>query len=173
MLARPGGWGKVRAMDPLTNLARQLGERLTPRGLVLATAESCTGGWIAKALTDVPGSSAWFERGFVTYHNRAKVEMLGVSAEILAAHGAVSEAVVREMVEGALARSAAQLAVSVSGVAGPGGGSAAKPVGTVWLAWAVIGRPTRARRFQFAGDREAVRRQAVEAALAGLLECLD
>jgi nicotinamide-nucleotide amidase len=140
---------------------------------MLATAESCTGGWIAKTLTDVAGSSAWFERGFVTYHNRAKVEMLGVSTDTLARYGAVSEAVVREMAQGALAHSGAELAVSVSGVAGPGGGTAAKPVGTVWLAWARAGAATRATDFVFEGDREAVRRQAVEAALVGLLEGLD
>lgn len=160
-------------MDDLDALATRLGERLMARGLILATAESCTGGWIAKCVTDVPGSSAWFERGFVTYHNRAKVEMLEVSATTLREHGAVSEAVVREMAEGALAHSGAQLAVAVSGVAGPGGGSDEKPVGTVWLAWAMVGANTRVQRYRFDGDREAVRRQAVAAALHGLLHSLD
>lgn len=160
-------------MDDLTALATRLGERMMARGLMLATAESCTGGWIAKCVTDVPGSSAWFERGFVTYHNRAKVDMLEVSAATLRDQGAVSEAVVQEMAEGALAHSGAQLAVAVSGVAGPGGGSEHKPVGTVWLAWAMAGATTRVQCHHFNGDREAVRCQAVAAALAGLLESLD
>jgi nicotinamide-nucleotide amidase len=159
-------------MEQLTKLATLLGERIAQRGQMIVTAESCTGGWIAKVLTDVPGSSAWFERGFVTYHNRAKVEMLGVSTETLNRHGAVSEPVVREMAEGALRRSAAERAVAVSGIAGPGGATPGKPVGTVWLAWAVAGQSTRARCFHFDGDREGVRRQAVVAALDGLLQDL-
>lgn len=155
-----------------TELAARVGETLRSRGLVLATAESCTGGWVATAVTAVPGSSAWFERGFVTYSNVSKQEMLGVAQETLAAHGAVSEEAVREMAEGALARSRAGVAVAVSGVAGPEGGTPAKPVGTVCLAWAMAGGETRSRRMHFEGDREAVRRRAVAEALRGILEVL-
>lgn len=167
----------------LDALPEAVGRALEVRGLRLATAESCTGGWIAKAVTDVPGSSGWFDRGFVTYANQAKVEMLGVSPRTLEAHGAVSEATVREMAAGALARSRAQVAVAVSGIAGPSGGSPAKPVGTVWLAWALAGAALeegaqegvrlRARRHLFEGDRAAVRRQAVREALRGVLELLE
>lgn len=153
----------------LQPLSRQLGENLLERGLMIATAESCTGGWVAKALTDIAGSSGWVECGFVTYSNRAKTGMLGVAPDLIEAHGAVSEPVVRAMAEGALARSGADVAVALSGIAGPDGGSTDKPVGTVWIAWA--GRkPTRARVEVFDGDREAVRRQAVVAALQGTLE---
>lgn len=162
----------MRGDRGIRTLAERLGERLTAAGAMAATAESCTGGWIAKALTDVAGSSAWFDRGLVTYSNAAKQELLWVSAEILAEHGAVSEPVVRQMAEGALARSAADLAVAVSGIAGPGGGSAEKPVGTVWFAWARTGQTTRSERRLFAGDREAVRRQSVAHALEGMLRDL-
>jgi nicotinamide-nucleotide amidase len=137
------------------------------------TAESCTGGWIAKLITDVPGSSAWFERGFVTYSDIAKQEMLGVRETTLAAHGAVSAATVQEMALGALANSHAQVAVAVSGIAGPDGGSPEKPVGLVWLGWALEHGPAQCRRQVFPGDREAVRRQAVAAALQGLLDMVD
>ena len=137
-----------------------------------ATAESCTGGWIAKALTDIAGSSAWFDRGLVTYSDAAKQELLGISPGTLAEHGAVSEPVVREMAEGALVRSAADLTVAVSGVAGPGGGSADKPVGTVWFAWARSGEATRSERQVFRGDREAVRRRSVAHAIEGMLRSL-
>jgi nicotinamide-nucleotide amidase len=160
-------------MSEIPVLARCLGDALFAREWRAATAESCTGGLIAASLTDIPGSSAWFDRGFVTYSNAAKRELLGVQPDTLAGHGAVSEAVVREMAEGALARSDSQLAVAVSGIAGPGGATPEKPLGTVWLAWAGPGMATRARCFQFDGDRQAVRRQAVEAALQGLLDCLD
>ncbi|NEX21775.1 nicotinamide-nucleotide amidase [Thiorhodococcus mannitoliphagus] len=156
----------------LAALAAQVGQRLLALGLMVAPAESCTGGWVAKTLTDVAGSSAWLDRGFVTYSNAAKVEMLGVSAETLDAHGAVSEAVVREMVRGALQHSCAQVAVAISGIAGPGGGTADKAVGTVWLAWGREGSEPVARRRHFAGDREQVRAQSVEAALDGLLALL-
>ena len=150
-----------------------LAERLLVRGECLACAESCTGGWVAKVCTDLPGSSGWFERGFVTYTNLAKQEMLGVAAATLEAHGAVSEATVREMAQGALTHSAAHWTLAISGIAGPGGGSPDKPVGTVWMAWAgPVGR-CRAQRYHFPGDRETVRRQAVAAALQGLLEQLD
>ena len=151
-------------------LARQVGEALAARGLWLATAESCTGGWIAEAVTAIAGSSGWFDRGFVTYSNAAKTDMLGVRGETLDTHGAVSEATVSEMAAGALARSRADLAAAVSGVAGPGGGSAAKPVGTVCLAWARRGAPTATTTVHLAGDRAAVRRQTVLLALRGVLE---
>ncbi|MGH6646339.1 CinA family protein [Aquabacterium sp.] len=155
--------------DPLPTLVRSLAERLTARGWQLATAESCTGGLIAAACTELSGSSAWFERGFITYSNEAKTDLLGVDAALIAAHGAVSEPVARAMAEGALARSRAQVAVAVTGVAGPTGGSPDKPVGTVWLAWAVQGQATRAERCLFPGDRAAVRQATVLRALQGLL----
>ncbi|MEW9900683.1 nicotinamide-nucleotide amidase [Chitinivorax sp. PXF-14] len=154
----------------LLTLARGLGERLLARGLWLATAESCTGGWISEALTAVPGSSAWFDRAYVTYSNRAKQQMLGVSGEALAQFGAVSALVVSEMASGAQSRADVDLAVAVSGVAGPSGGSVEKPVGTVWIAWASRAGVVRCERFMFAGDREAVRRATVIAALQGLLD---
>lgn len=156
----------------LTALAATVGEALQRRGLLLATAESCTGGGVAQAVTAVAGSSQWFDRGFVTYSNAAKSEMLGVRAATLATHGAVSEATVGEMVAGALAHSGAQVALAITGIAGPGGGSPHKPVGTVWLAWGGVQRPSRVRCARFDGDREAVRRQAVAAALQGLLDFL-
>lgn len=156
----------------LTTLAQQLGDQMAERGLILATAESCTGGWIAKCITDVAGSSSWFERGFVTYHNQAKVEMLGVSSETLLQQGAVSEAVVREMLAGALANSRADRVVAVTGIAGPGGGSVDKPLGTVWLGWAERGGDMLVECRRFSGDREAVRAQSVERALSGLLQDL-
>ncbi|MDX1606184.1 MAG: nicotinamide-nucleotide amidase [Candidatus Competibacterales bacterium] len=154
----------------LAALAVRVGRILEQRGWQLATAESCTGGWIAKLITDVAGSSAWFERGFVTYSNAAKHEQLDVPAALLERHGAVSAETVAAMARGALTRSAAQVALSVSGVAGPGGGSEHKPVGTVWLGWALQQGRVRTRHHVFAGDREAVRRQAVAAALAGLTD---
>ena len=150
-----------------------LAEHLLARGECLACAESCTGGWVAKVCTDMPGSSGWFERGFVTYTNLAKQEMLGVSAATLEAHGAVSEATVREMADGALAHSAAQWSLAISGIAGPGGGTVDKPVGTVWMAWAGPDNWRQAALYHFEGDREMVRRQAVAAALQGLLGQLD
>lgn len=146
-----------------------LAERLLQRGWRLATAESCTGGMIAAACTDLAGSSGWFERGFVTYSNEAKTELLGVPEALLAAHGAVSAPVAEAMVAGALRRAHAEVAVAVTGIAGPGGGSADKPVGTVWFAWAVPGRCwSEGRRFE--GDRAAVRQQTLAHALQGLLQ---
>ena len=153
----------------LYSLAAQVGAELKRRGLMLATAESCTGGWIAEAVTMVPGSSEWFERGFVTYTYISKREMLGVLEVTLERHGAVSEEVVLEMARGALFNSHAQVAVAVSGVAGPGGGTPAKPVGTVCVAWAATGASPRAETLHLPGDREAVRRQSVEHALKGVL----
>ena len=138
----------------------------------LATAESCTGGLIAAACTDLAGSSAWFERGFVTYSNDAKTEMLGVDAALIAQHGAVSEEVVRAMVQGALAHSRAQVALAVTGVAGPSGGSAEKPVGTVWLGWATPAGVT-TEKCLFEGDRAAVRRATVHHAVRKLLGLLE
>lgn len=157
------------AMTDLDALARQLHAVLQARGATVTCAESCTGGWLAKVLTDIPGSSASFGYGFVTYSNRAKQALLGVRADTLARHGAVSEATVREMAEGALARARADLAVAISGIAGPGGGSPGKPVGTVCFGLAAAGRPTRAETRHFAGDRTAVRRQSVAHALRRLL----
>ena len=143
---------------------------LRERGLKLATAESCTGGLIAAACTAVAGSSDWFERGFVTYSNDAKAESLCVDAQLIAAHGAVSREVALAMAEGALAHSKAQLAVAVTGIAGPGGGSAGKPVGTVWLAIARESEPTQAELLQLHGDRTAIREQTVQQALQRLVE---
>lgn len=156
----------------LEALARQAGQALAVRGFSVATAESCTGGWIAKLLTDSPGSSAWFERGFVVYSNAAKQELLGVPAATLGQHGAVSKATVMALASGALQHSHATVAIAVSGIAGPGGGSPDKPVGTVWLAWALREQVT-AECHLFAGEREAVRRQAVAAALTGLIQRLE
>jgi len=157
----------------LQQQVRQMGDVLVRQGLMLATAESCTGGWVAQELTAVVGSSAWFERGFVTYSNEAKQEMLAVSADTLAQFGAVSEEVVVEMALGALEHSRAQLAVAISGVAGPGGGSIEKPVGTVCFSWARQGGEVISRSFHFEGDRKAVRRQAVVMAIHGLRDLID
>jgi nicotinamide-nucleotide amidase len=160
------------AADTLSTLATLAGTRLKARRAMLATAESCTGGGIAAAVTAIAGSSEWFDRGFVTYSNQAKEDMLGVPREVLEAHGAVSEPVAREMALGALRHSQAQWSVAVTGIAGPGGGSEAKPVGTVCLGWA---GPSGARVVtrHFEGDREQVRRQTVIAALQGIIESLE
>jgi nicotinamide-nucleotide amidase len=156
----------------LRELARALGERLGARGWSVATAESCTGGWIAKAMTDIAGSSQWFGFGFVCYANDAKSRLLEVPAELIASAGAVSEPVVRRMAERARTVAGTELAVAVSGIAGPEGGTPEKPVGTVWLAWAEA-ESTRAERRRFTGGRDGVRRLAVAAALEGLLAMLD
>ena len=158
--------------EALYRLAVRVGRALERRQLMMATAESCTGGWIGQAVTMVPGSSVWFERGFITYTYISKRELLGVKGSTLARHGAVSEAVVREMAMGALRRSHAQVAVSVSGVAGPGGGTPDKPVGTVCFGWASKrGKVVVATR-RFRGDRDLVRRRAVDHALRGILALL-
>jgi nicotinamide-nucleotide amidase len=157
------------AIDDLTG---QLAHLLPSRGLMLCTAESCTGGLIAAACTDRAGSSVWFERGFVSYSNAAKTDLLGVPADLIVRHGAVSQEVARAMAAGALVHAQAQLAVAVTGVAGPGGGSADKPVGTVWLAWA-MGSQVRTERQHFEGDRGAVRQATVVRALQGLIEMLQ
>jgi nicotinamide-nucleotide amidase len=154
----------------ITGLALRLARACERRGVVVAVAESCTGGGVAEAITRIAGSSAWFDRGFVTYSDAAKRELLGVPGDTLASHGAVSGEAARAMVEGALARSSARVAVAVTGIAGPGGGSGEKPVGLVWFAWAARGEPAQARVLRFAGDREAVRHQSVAVALQGLID---
>lgn len=155
-------------LDSCALLARSL----LKNGWLMATAESCTGGLIAATCTELAGSSNWFERGFISYSNAAKCELLGVDAALIEAHGAVSEPVVRAMAVGALAHSRAQVAVAVTGVAGPSGGSAAKPVGTVWLAWATPTGVTSEVQ-HFAGDRAAVRQATVQHALARLAELIQ
>jgi len=157
----------------ITTLATLVGAKLRARGAMLATAESCTGGWVAQAVTAIAGSSDWFERGFVTYSNEAKQEMLGVAAGTLAAQGAVSEQTAREMAAGALAHSRAQVAVAITGIAGPSGGSPEKPVGTVCFAWALKEGTHSAETRRFNGDRESVRQQSVILALQGVLDLLD
>lgn len=154
-------------------LAQRLADALSAAGARIAIAESCTGGWIAKALTDLPGSSAWFGCGFITYSNAAKITVLGVSEETLAGLGAVSEDVAEQMATGARLVSGAEIAVAVTGIAGPTGGSAEKPVGTVCFAWAGPGVQLASTTRQFSGDRAAVRRQSVIAALEGALARLD
>lgn len=159
-------------MSELEDLAKRVGEALKASGDVLATAESCTGGWIAQVVTTRAGSSAWFDRAYVTYSNDAKQEMLGVSAATLKDHGAVSEPVVKEMAKGAL-KGAATLAVAVSGVAGPDGGTDAKPVGMVCLAWANSKGEVRAVTRNYSGDRAEVRRKSVIDALEGVIEVVN
>lgn len=156
-------------IDPLV---QQIADLLQQKHWMLATAESCTGGMIAAACTDVAGSSAWFERGFVTYSNEAKTDLLGVDASLIATQGAVSQAVVEAMAAGAVARSKAQVSVAVTGVAGPGGGTPDKPVGTVWLGWSVGGQ-IRSERRQFDGDRAEVRAATVQHALQTLVLLLQ
>ena len=153
-------------------LAAQVGAALKAHGYMLATAESCTGGAVAMAVTDIAGSSVWFERGFITYSNEAKQEMLGVAQTTLGKYGAVSEAVVREMVSGVLHHSHAQVALAVSGIAGPGRGTADKPVGTVWFAWGIKDGVCSARLHQLYGSRAEVRMHSVRIALQGALELL-
>ncbi|MDF5702957.1 nicotinamide-nucleotide amidase [Aeromonas hydrophila subsp. hydrophila] len=156
----------------IEHLAIELGKALGQRGWLAATAESCTGGGVATAITDIAGSSGWFDRGFVTYTNEAKQQMLGVSGESLEQHGAVSEAVVLEMARGALAHSSAAISVAISGIAGPGGATEGKPVGTVWFAWADSNGRHQSLLARFDGDRRQVRQQAVRQALSGLLALL-
>jgi nicotinamide-nucleotide amidase len=161
----------------LYKLAESVGNILLARGYFMTTAESCTGGWVAKVITDIAGSSNWFERGFITYSNRAKREQLGLDDALISVHGAVSQPVVEAMAAGALQYSAAQVAVAVSGVAGPGS-SAGKPAGMVWFSWAIHTDATRILQLQsslshFEGDREAVRRAAVARALAGIVDLFE
>lgn len=162
----------ARGTSDTLALVEQVATLLSARHQMLATAESCTGGLIATACTDVAGSSTWFERGFVSYSNAAKTGSLGVDAALIATHGAVSEPVVRAMVEGALAHSAAQVALAVTGIAGPGGGTPDKPVGTVWFGWAVDGQ-VRTERRRFGGDRRTVREATVQHALQTLARLLN
>ncbi|HZV54601.1 MAG TPA: nicotinamide-nucleotide amidohydrolase family protein [Rhodocyclaceae bacterium] len=157
----------------LERLSAQVGAALLERSLMLATAESCTGGWVAQVITHTAGSSAWFDRGFVTYANEAKIGMLGVRPETLTAHGAVSPETAAEMAAGALANSNALISLSITGVAGPTGGSPGKPVGTVCFAWCKRGQAPFAERCQFIGNRESIRRQAVIHALEDLLARME
>ena len=152
----------------LFELAEQLGRLLKAKGNTIATAESCTGGWIAQTITDVPGSSAWFDRGFVTYSNAAKVQMLAVSPQTLEKHGAVSAETATEMVTGALAHSDADVAVAITGIAGPDGGTDGKPVGTVFIAWAHKNGTSKVARKQLSGNRRQIRAQTVKSALEGM-----
>jgi len=156
-------------MNEIDDLSRRLGEACVRAKLTLATAESCTGGGVGEAITRTAGSSAWYDRGFVTYSYDAKVDLLGVKQETLGSHGAVSEAVAREMAMGALHQSSADVAVAVTGIAGPGGGTATKPVGLVWFAWACLDGEVRTKFEVFGGERAAIRQQAVVEALKGLV----
>jgi nicotinamide-nucleotide amidase len=158
--------------DDVTDLARALGRKCLRKRVVIATAESCTGGGVATAITRIAGSAKWFDRGFVTYSNDAKRQMLGVSQASLRQHGAVSEEVACEMARGALRNSPADIAVAITGIAGPTGGSPAKPVGLVWFAWASRDGLIQARRFRFKGNRVSVRLQSVALALRGLSDLL-
>lgn len=158
--------------EDVTKLARRLGTLAKRRKVDVVTAESCTGGGVATAMTRISGSAKWFERGFVTYTNVAKKEMLGVRQDTLKKYGAVSEEVAIEMARGALKHSHAQISVSITGIAGPTGGVPGKPVGTVHFAWGVRNGPIQARRFRFDGDRVAVRLQSVYVAIQGLIDLL-
>ena len=158
--------------EQLQHLASSVGEQLKLAGEMLACAESCTGGLVSKVITDIPGSSEWYDRGFITYSNMAKQDMLGVPAETLAEHGAVSEQAARAMAAGALRHSQAAITLAITGIAGPGGGSLDKPVGTVWFAWARRDGKVATDKQQFLGDRDAVRRQAAAHALQGVLNRL-
>lgn len=155
--------------------ATRLGELLQARGWMATTAESCTGGGVACAITAIAGSSAWFDRSFVTYTNQAKAEMLGIAAELIEQHGAVSQPVVEAMALGALTHSTAQLSVAISGIAGPGGATPDKPVGLVWFAWAAKGQEGRVfcEERRFAGNRDEVRQQAILAALKGMCKFIQ
>ena len=160
-------------MNENKQLVDALAQLALDKGVRIATAESCTGGWVAQEITALAGSSAWFESGFITYSNEAKQQMLGVPESLFISNGAVSEPVVLAMAEGAVKKSRAHLSVAISGVAGPGGGTELKPVGTVWIAWYFEGNEAEACCFQFAGDRQSVRKQAVTAGLKGLIKQLN
>ena len=162
------------SIDPIEfKLAQQLGEKLAAKSLCCAVAESCTGGRLAAAITEISGSSQWFDRGFITYSNQAKTDLLGVSDLLIQSEGAVSDAVVRAMAEGAFSASRADLTVAVSGIAGPTGGTTEKPVGFVWLAWSGRSAVSLTQSYCFEGDRFSVRTQAVCTALEGLLVYAD
>ena len=158
--------------EELNQLAIELGDKLRARGWMLATAESCTGGWVGHLVTAIPGSSTWYERGFITYTNDAKIEMLGVPGELLATHGAVSEEVASAMAAGALAHSHAQAALAISGIAGPGGGTPQKPVGLVCYGWALADGTLMSSTCRLDGDREEIRSRAVAAAMRGLIDLI-
>jgi nicotinamide-nucleotide amidase len=158
--------------EELHQLASELGETLSARGWMLATAESCTGGWVGQLLTSLPGSSQWYERGFITYANAAKIEMLGVPAEVIDKYGAVSEETASAMAAGALAHSHAQATLAISGIAGPGGGTPQKPVGLVCYGWALEDGTVMSSTCRLDGDREEIRSRAVAAAMRGLIELL-
>lgn len=160
-------------MTPLSTLAAELGQSLYKAKRTLATAESCTGGGLGFFITDIPGCSAWYERGFITYSNEAKIEQLGVNPTTLAAHGAVSEATAREMAEGGLAHSRADLCLSITGIAGPDGGTPDKPVGTVWMGVAEKNKTTLTHHSVFTGDRQAIRDAAIAKALTLLLKIVQ
>lgn len=159
--------------EELHQLAIELGDKLRAHGWMLATAESCTGGWVGQLLTSLPGSSEWYERGFITYANAAKVEMLGVPEETLTAHGAVSEQTAGAMAAGALKHSHAQATLAISGIAGPGGGTPQKPVGLVCYGWALADGTVMSSTCRLDGDREEIRSRAVAAALRGLIELIN
>lgn len=156
----------------LEEISIEVGMRMRRRGFMLATAESCTGGWVGEVLTAIPGSSAWFDRGFITYSNLAKREMLGVNPDVLLKHGAVSIETAKEMAEGALRHSRADVSLAITGIAGPTGGSDDKPVGTVCFAWAMKDGKHRTSKMHFDGSRREIRRQAVETALRVLIDML-
>ena len=158
--------------EELNQLATELGDRLKARGWMLATAESCTGGWVGQLVTAQPGSSSWYERGFITYANDAKIEMLGVPAEMIEAHGAVSEETASAMAAGALAHSHAQAALAISGIAGPSGGTPHKPVGLVCYGWALADGTLMSSTCRLGGDRDEIRSRAVAAAMRGLIDLL-
>jgi nicotinamide-nucleotide amidase len=160
-------------MDDLEHLARELGAALKARGWMLALAESCTGGLVAEIMTRIPGSSGWVERGLVTYSNTAKMEMLGVLPETLNTFGAVSEQTAREMAQGAINHSHAQVSLSITGIAGPDGGSAEKPVGTVCFAWQIQATPAMSATYHFSGDRLAIRQQSADIALREMLKKIE
>lgn len=159
--------------NELFTLAERLGQSLKAKGHKIATAESCTGGWIAQAITEVPGSSAWFDRGFVTYSNNAKVQMLGVNPQTLAEYGAVSTEIAQQMAVGALANSEADWAVAVTGIAGPDGGSEEKPVGTVYIAWQNKTGFSKVERMQLSGNRHRIREATVKKAIVRVLDIFD
>ena len=159
-------------MSTIDKLCQELGQKLIGRGYCVTTAESCTGGGIAQAITDIAGSSQWFSHGFVTYSNQAKQQLLAVPESLFLEHGAVSQAVAEAMVEGAINTANADLGVAVSGVAGPGGGSQEKPVGTVWIAWKLKNNPVKSRCYLFSGNRKNIRNQSVTESLTALIQAL-
>ncbi|HNP25117.1 MAG TPA: nicotinamide-nucleotide amidohydrolase family protein [Nitrosomonas sp.] len=171
--------GEIEVFDTVDNeqtilyLAAKVGERLRQQGLLMVSAESCTGGWLGQIITAVAGSSVWYERGFITYSNLSKHEMLGVSMTALNKYGAVSEVIAQEMAFGAQKNSPAHISVAITGIAGPAGGNKIKPIGTVCFAWAIKGGLSKSETCHFDGDRESVRRQSVAKALQGLLNLLD